>query len=250
MRKPRVLTLILAGVLSSASAFSVEPKAVLKGPATASIGEIIYVQVAEYQGDQFYVTYTGPGTAKPEVLYVHTRGSVPDAARIMNLAGTHRFHGVALGADASGKTTSAVSSWTVIVTSKPAPTPGPGPTPPPNPPGPTPPGPVADVGVVWVSLISDANTKTQAYAQLEADPSLEASVSAVLGILRIYDASNQALDTPTPAHPRSLNLRQYLPQTGLPALIIQGTKTSKVVAMKCPMTVKEVMAEVAKFTGR
>ena len=91
-------------------------------------------------------------------------------------------------------------------------------------------------------MISDATTKTQQFAQIESDATLRSTILAMPGQMKFYDTSQAILDT--------LRLRPYIVSAGVPTLVIQGTKTNKIVAVKCPGTSAEIVTAVKLFAGK
>lgn len=246
MKFRAALTLAL---LWAAPVLAVTPTAGIKAPANATVGDTIFVQLVDCAGDRSpWLKSRGPETLKPLMLF-DAQGKPACALVTFSQPGTFTFAVVSLGTPDGQKDPDVAIAVCDVAVSLPAPPPAPTPQPTPQPqptPGPTPPPaptPVADVGTVYVSLISDANSKTQAFAQIEADKDLRAAISALPGHLNVYDVSNKALD------PGYTNLRQYIVAGG-PTLCIQGDKTKQIVAVRCPGTSAEILTAVQRFKGK
>lgn len=124
--------LVLAG-LAQSSASAVSPIAVLKGPKTAAVGELITLDAGESLGDRF--------EWKPAEAY---KGFFVDSSRktavfVSATSGVFAFGFAAAGVDDAGKLEIAIS-WHVVRVGggEPTPSPSPGPSPIPTPPTPVP----------------------------------------------------------------------------------------------------------------
>ena len=272
----------LAIFLATLTASAVEPKAGLKGPVSATVGDTITLDLTACQGDgPPFLRVKGPDAAvKAEILY-HQDGSPALARATVTVPGTYEFVLVTVGTTAPApvptpgptptpaKETApapgiAVDTWSVSVGTQPPPTP---PTPGPGP-GPVPvPVPIpaiipaaTQLYAVAVYSADTTNPDEVTFAAVRDDPTLAASLKALNVDWRAWDTANPVIDRlsirpclaafgKTPALLIYDALGNVYTATGLPSTVTTTAGVSAKSAIPAPLKSADVVALFKKLRG-
>jgi hypothetical protein len=213
MKLRYVLPVLLA--LSAAPAAAGEPRAVLRGPQTATVDQEFWLKLAGTVSEGQIDLELAGGPSPVEPVFLFSKDGVPVyAVTSAPHPGSYVFALVAHGTDAAGKPKRSYAFWTVVVVAAPGPAPGPAPSPSPAPspapapaPSPSPkpspapeppPAPAPPDGVkgkLWSVLILP-DTPDLAQSAARTDPALRAAMAARDVTFRSYLASESEVNSP------------------------------------------------------
>jgi len=239
--------LLLALILGLPSlAFAAEPKASIKGPTTAIVGQEVVFDLSGSASDANFpltVKAAGGGEFKPSLEHGFTADGKPwKAIFVAPRPGNYTVVVIAIGqVDGSDKPVDDVAIWPISIESiAPAPKPDPEPDPGPNPPAPVPPGPSPVTGKLWGTLILPA-LPTAAEASLRTDPDIRKAFANTSTIYRSYLASESELEKP--------GYKQALDAAGGPPAVIWVTESGKVVGTTKAATEEKILADLKMLRG-
>lgn len=238
--------LLLAVLLSLPGlALAAEPKAVVTGPTTATVGQAVLLDLGGSASDPEYplqVEVAGDGEFKPTLRVWFDASQKPGLAVLTApRAGSYTVVVVAIGKpDGSDKTLTRIAAWPITIEPI-APAPRPDPEPPgPIPPDPVPPGPTPVTGKLWGTLVLPA-FPTVAEASLRTDPDIRAAFTAKNATFRNYLAIEQEMDKP--------GWKAALTAAGGPPVVLWQNESGKVVKSTAGATEAKILADLTALRG-
>lgn len=241
----RLLAVLILAI--SPTLFAAEPKAVISGPTTATVGTPVLLDLGGSQSDPEYplqVEVAGDGEFKPALRLWYDASAKPGLAVLTApRTGNYTVVVVAIGKpEGADKTATKIAAWPISIEPiAPAPKPpDPGPEPGPTPPDPVPPGPSPVAGKLWGVLVLP-DLPTYAEASLRTDPEIRGAFTAKNTTFRSYLAGEQEIQSST--------WKSALAAAGGPPAVLWIAEGGKVVASTKAATEEKILADLKTLRG-
>lgn len=232
-------------LLFASPVFGAEPKAVVSGPTTATVGTPVLLDLGGSASDPEYplqVEVAGEGDFKPTLRLWYDATAKPGLAVLTApRTGSYTVVVVAIGKpEGSDKTLTRIAAWPLTIEPI-APAPKPDPEPPgPIPPDPIPPGPTPVTGKLWgVLVLPDLPSVPE--AALRTDPDIRAAFAAKNTTFRSYLASEQEI--------QSAGWKAALTTAGGAPAVLWMTDGGKVVKTTAGATEEKILADLKALRG-
>lgn len=231
-------------LLLASPAFAAEPKAVVIGPTTATVGAPVLLDLSGSVSDPEYplqVEVAGDGDFKPTLRVWFDASAKPGLAVLTApRPGSYTVVVVAIGKpDGTDKTLTRIAAWPISIEPI-APAPKPPDPPGPTPPDPVPPGPGPVTGKLWGVLVLP-DLPSVAEAALRTDPDIRSAFAARNATFRIYLASEQEL--------AKGGWQAALSAAGGPPAVLWQTETGKIIANTKAATEEKILADLKTLRG-